>query len=325
MCSPTTRAPHNYTDDTEERVIDGLKTAVDGSKKALEAALSAQTASTKETVALLERKQSWTGVDLDRYTALIRSEHQNERTVAAAKDAVTSAERELEAARAQLERKERTQYHEEQVWSDTIRRNSTWITLGLMGFNILLLLINIIIVEPWRRRKLVRAFNKALEEQTTAVATAGAAAAGLAPVSETIDAATQTVAASDEEVEHAIDQAVEPEAGPLEQLEPSITELTTAAEPAATVSKPLVSPDSVALSEQLPLRDGYAIPHQSQSSSFASLLRKWDRKAREATADLFSMRPVSMRKIDLTALVLEGAAAGAALTGIIIALLTWQR
>lgn len=287
-------------------------------------ALSAQTASTKETVALLERKQSWTGVDLDRYTALIRSEHQNERAVAAAKDAVTSAERELEAARAQLERKERTQYHEEQVWSDTIRRNSTWITLGLMGFNILLLLINIIIVEPWRRRKLVRAFNKALEEQTTAVATAGAAAAGLAPV-ETIDVATQTVAAPHEEVEHAIDQAVEPEAGPLEQLESPITEPTKLAEPTITTSEPLASPEPAALSEQLPPRDVYSIPHQAQSSSFAGLLRKWDRKAREAIADLFSMRPVPMRKIDLTTLALEGAAAGAALTGIIIALLTWQR
>ena len=99
--------------------------------------------------------------------ALIRSEHSNELAVQAAKESLNEAERTLEEARSQLEKKERAQYHEEQIWSDTIRRNSTWVTIGLMGVNMLILLSSVIVIEPWRRRNMVKEFRAVLDQQLT--------------------------------------------------------------------------------------------------------------------------------------------------------------
>jgi sensitive to high expression protein 9 len=95
--------------------------------------------------------------------ALIRSEHAHDQAIDASKDAVKAAEQGLEEARARLEKRERAQYHEEQIWSDTIRRNSTWVTFGLMGLNIVLLIVNIVGVEPWRRKRLVNEVESLLK------------------------------------------------------------------------------------------------------------------------------------------------------------------
>ena len=61
-------------------------------------------------------------------------------------------------------------YHEEQIWSDKvhvmhatllasyrkqIRSLSTYGTLAITGINVLVFLLALVVVEPWRRRKLV--------------------------------------------------------------------------------------------------------------------------------------------------------------------------
>lgn len=99
--------------------------------------------------------------------ALIRSEHSNDLAVQAAKESLNEAERALEEARSQLEKRERAQYHEEQIWSDTIRRNSTWVTIGLMGVNMLILLSSVIVIEPWRRKNMVKEIKTVLDDQLT--------------------------------------------------------------------------------------------------------------------------------------------------------------
>ena len=47
-------------------------------------------------------------------------------------------------------------YHEEQIWSDRIRRQSTWGTWGLMGVNVLLFLVLQFVAEPWKRNRLMK-------------------------------------------------------------------------------------------------------------------------------------------------------------------------
>ncbi|ORX96905.1 Mdm33 family-domain-containing protein [Clohesyomyces aquaticus] len=158
----------------QEKLVKNRRLAVDEAKQALDAAHAQQASSAKEVVGLLERKHSWSATDLERYMQLIRSEHVNDQAVQAAKDNVQAAESILEEARTQLEKRERAQYHEEQIWSDTIRRNSTWVTFGLMGFNIFLLLFSLVLIEPWRRRRLVKEVKKALEAQKTATESATA-------------------------------------------------------------------------------------------------------------------------------------------------------
>jgi sensitive to high expression protein 9 len=104
--------------------------------------------------------------------SLIRSEHINDQAIRVAKESVISAEAALEESRTQLEKRERAQYHEEQIWSDTIRRNSTWVTFVLMGVNIFLLLLSLAILEPWRRRRMVREIKDVLETQRPALSAA---------------------------------------------------------------------------------------------------------------------------------------------------------
>ena len=136
--------------------------------------------------------------------ALIRSEHLNDQAVREAKDAVANAESALEDARAQLEKRERAQYHEEQIWSDTIRRNSTWVTFGLMGVNIFLLLLSLAVLEPWRRKRMVREIKNALETQQKIASEAASAAAAAAAV--TPAPSSQVYAPMEKE----IDRVVEP-------------------------------------------------------------------------------------------------------------------
>jgi sensitive to high expression protein 9, mitochondrial len=55
-------------------------------------------------------------------------------------------------------------YHEEQIWSDKIRRASTWGTFLLMGVNLFLFGVVQIGLEPWRRRRLVVGFEEKVRE-----------------------------------------------------------------------------------------------------------------------------------------------------------------
>jgi sensitive to high expression protein 9, mitochondrial len=227
--------------------------------------------------------------------SLIRSEHVNDQAVQAAKDRVAEAERTLEEARSRLEKRERAQYHEEQIWSDTIRRNSTWVTFGLMGVNILLLLANVVVIEPWRRRRMVREIKKSLDENTAAaaaIALAQPVAAAPAPSPPlAVMEITQPVA-----VEEEIDNIIEPVV-PLEQLE-SVAAAISAAE--REVEEKQVVPEEIS-------------PAEGQ---------QWSKEGLKAQVQyLFSEQKISMRRVDVTMIAIEAASAGAALVGIFVALL----
>lgn len=291
----------------QERTVKALHGAVNTAKEKYTAAHTLQAASQKEVVGLLERKHSWAAADLERYMSLIRSEHLNEQSVQAAKDDLGRAERELEDARTLLEKKERKQYHEEQIWSDTIRRNSTWVTFGLMGVNIVLLLASLAVFEPYRRRKIVREVRAALDEKA--------------------------VAAPSQLVEEQIDAVVEPAVSPPETLQPP-----------AEKSEPLLAPEpsSVAVSSkeqvgQSPLAAGEMLPEEAveitavptpaakeqlhapsaQPGTWTATVETYQ----ESFRDLFSERSVVLKKVDITTIALEGAATGVAVMGLLFVLL----
>src|ERR1700753_162470 len=106
-----------------EQLVRARGEAIQQAKSELDYASGQQASAQKEVVALLERKHSWSATDLERYRSLIRSEHVTDQTVQSAKEKVAVAEQALENARSHLEKRERMRYHEEQIWSDTIRRN----------------------------------------------------------------------------------------------------------------------------------------------------------------------------------------------------------
>lgn len=270
-----------------------------------------QAASQKEVVGLLERKASWTAADLERYMSLIRSEHLNEQAVQAAQEQLDEAERTLEEARTTLEKKERKQYHEEQIWSDTIRRNSTWVTFGLMGVNIFLLLSSLLIFEPWRRRRLVREVRAALEEKTVT--------------------STLSVAVPQE-----VDRVVEPAGIALEEVPASAATVQSTTEE-DIVMKPAEEPTA----GSTPLASGEVLPEEAvdmiaspspagnsapldESKTYEAAPGAWQDSYvayRKMFQDLFSDRQVQLKKVDVTTIALEGAAAGVAVMGFLFVLL----
>ncbi|POS83437.1 hypothetical protein EPUL_005128 [Erysiphe pulchra] len=120
--------------------------------------------SQREVTTLLARKDSWSPSDLERFTSLYRMDHSNEQAVQEAATRLADTEREVESASSQLRNTILSRYHEEQIWSDKIRRMSTWGTWGLMGVNVLLFFVFQFGFEPWRRKRLIQGFEgKVLE------------------------------------------------------------------------------------------------------------------------------------------------------------------
>lgn len=108
---------------------------------------------------LLTRKNSWDARDLDRFTQLYKDDTINSQKVEQLKSKLQDLEMEEDQVNDKLYKAILTRYHEEQIWSDKIRSTSTWGTFTLMGINICLFLILQLILEPWKRRRLTRAFE----------------------------------------------------------------------------------------------------------------------------------------------------------------------
>jgi len=57
-------------------------------------------------------------------------------------------------------------YHEEQIWSDKIRSASTYGSLAALGLNLIVFILAIMVVEPWKRRRLAQTFEEKIEEMS---------------------------------------------------------------------------------------------------------------------------------------------------------------
>lgn len=269
-------------------------------------AISQRSSSQREVNELLQRKHAWTPNDLERFTELYRSDHANEQAEAAAQENLLTVERRAEEAAARLSASILARYHEEQIWSDKIRRMSTWGTWGLMGVNVLLFLVFQIGVEPWRRKRLVKGFEdkvmEALEREGSAISTTPMdlkTAQGLSPAA--VQEAQEATAPVDIE----------------EAQSPAVTL------PAVTEPLPDPSPETpLPVQENLPTE---TISVQSSSISKLDLQLQIPmsifRSIKEWIRDMFSERQIVLRRIDITTATLEGAAAGMTIVGSIVLLL----
>ncbi|KTW30830.1 hypothetical protein T552_00542 [Pneumocystis carinii B80] len=112
---------------------------------------------------LLQRKHLWTPSDLERFTSLYRYDHVNEQEEQKAYAHLIECESKLDELQVQLIHFMLRRYHEEQIWSDKIRRMSTWGTWSLIGFNIMLFLIIQLGLEPRKRKKLINDLKQHFE------------------------------------------------------------------------------------------------------------------------------------------------------------------
>lgn len=173
---------------------------------------------------------------------------------------------------------------------------STWGTWGLMGVNVLLFLVFQIGVEPWRRKRLVKGFEEkvmeALEREgpikgaTLVESQAGQSWPG--PDAEALDVSTSPTPSLENTAPTVIEE-IQSGGNPEGRSEYGIAEdnleheMTLVSDPTAPLSK---------------------------LETF-----------RETFRDVFSDRQITLRRVDLTKVALEGAAAGFALVGLVMILL----
>lgn len=230
-------------------------------------------ASQREVNTLLARKESWTPTDLQRFTELYRVDHELEGEVAGAQEALTEAEAEEQSLAQRLSAGILKRYHEEQIWSDRIRRASTWGTWGLMGMNFLTFLVLQFVAEPWKRKRLVK--GVVAEEKQALDEVRGELLAIKASLESAREAPPAAPSVTDAESSGEVSPtgAAEITAGPLS-------------------TEPAITPDLT------PTRTW---------KEFLSDPKLWQL----GLADLWSDRQIDLRMKDASVLALEGAVAGA--------------
>ena len=265
-----------------EQHVQSIRTALQAAREAYSTAINQRSGSQRKVNELLQRKHNWSPQDLEQFTALYRSDHANEQAESVAQENLVKTERKSEEAAAKLSASILARYHEEQIWSDKIRRMSTWGTWGLMGVNVLLFLVFQIGVEPWRRKRLVKGFEDKVME---ALEREGAGNVLDPPVA------------------HSPQTSTDSSTGPLPMSEEDSviqkSELDTAlglsdGEPSENLLVELEAGDSIS-------QDTKVSTYGFESFS-------------QAIQNLFSTHQIVLRRIDVTALVLEAAAAGMVLT-----------
>jgi sensitive to high expression protein 9 len=148
----------------EEERINVARQAARKAKAAYEEAVVQRSNSQREVNDLLQRKNTWVDNDVVRFTNLVRQDHLYEQEESRAKASVNETEDGVEREFSQLLRTILARYHEEQVWSDKIRSASTYGSLAALGLNMFVFILAILLVEPWKRRRLAQTFERKIEE-----------------------------------------------------------------------------------------------------------------------------------------------------------------
>ncbi|GJD00340.1 she9/mdm33 family protein [Colletotrichum higginsianum] len=295
----------------------------------------------REVTTLLARKEMWSPTDLERFTQLYRQDHSLEQEVSAAAEALTDAEHAEQALGQQLNAGILKRYHEEQIWSDRIRRASTWGTWGLMGVNVLLFIVLQFVAEPWKRRRLVLGVveeEKAVLEGVTAeLAGLKAALAQREATDAAADAATAAAAAAAAAATTpATPVVMEEETLVAEPTEAAEAEAAAAVATAEATATGAAAAGEEALSAKL---EEPAVQHEMEREVASALEalkqevptpKSWREFLTDPAlpallkaklVDLYSERHIDLRMRDASILALEGAAAGATLAGGIALLL----
>ncbi|KAG0646274.1 Sensitive to high expression [Hyphodiscus hymeniophilus] len=271
--------------------------AVRSSRITYKTTVADRAATQREVTTLLARKDSWTPSDLERFTSLYRMDHSNEQAVQEAATRLADAEREAEHCASKLSSSILSRYHEEQIWSDKIRRMSTWGTWGLMGVNVLLFLVFQFGFEPWRRARLVHGFEEKVRE---------------ALEKEKLAQAENRDRKSGEVDEVPLDGVL---ASGVQELQNEMDDDPRNPDPAVDAVVACIQGDVGQADEEAEMDS--ADMHIPSKVFQLKKVETW----KVAVQDLFSERLISMRKQDVTFVALEGAATGAAICGIIATLI----
>ncbi|KAI0406086.1 hypothetical protein F4802DRAFT_559291 [Xylaria palmicola] len=278
---------------TLEAQLHAAQAHLTATRGAYKSAVSDRAATQREVTTLLARQKTWTPLDFERFTSLYRQDYELEASVGERAAELEQAEREAERLGRELGAGILARYHEEQIWSDKIRRMSTWGTWGLMGVNILLFLLLQFGAEPWRRRRLVRGFEEKVREALAEERTAREQAERVTAAAIAATAATPA-------------PIVDGEAG---EQEPVVVAAPDVAVPESDIiSTPEASPEAIPIESDLPA------PSWREALTSPAY---W----RSAVVDLVSDRKIALRMRDVSLIAVESAVAGAAIVGALAILL----
>ncbi|KAI5806753.1 putative mitochondrion biogenesis protein [Peziza echinospora] len=312
--------------EAQEEHVRLSRAEVRAAKDAYQAAINRRSASQREVNELLQRKHAWTASDLERFTSLYRNDHANEQEEVAAQDRLTRAEMAADDAQSLLTKSILTRYHEEQIWSDKIRSASTWVTWALMGFNVFLFVIVQLGLEPWRRRRLVGGFeekvreviheeaqrNALLQAENLAVAPRSAVVPG--ENVEAVEAVQEAPANS--LATKAVEETLSTVEGAAAELGGALAAGMTDIDAGALPVPGTEMPAEVVTRKASPLENWQDIDAWTEAASTQAEVYT------EKVKELFSEEVITVRKVDVTTVALESAAAGAVLTGIIAFILS---
>ena len=188
-----------------------------------------------------------------------------------------------------------------------------------MGVNVLLFLVFQIGVEPWRRRRLVKGFEEKVMEalEREGKATNDTAGAVLAAVQAAAGKDAEPLPSPQEKI-----PSVQEMFPPVLEAVPSAQETITDQEvvPAAAAALALEKVESAEASGEVGAAMDSTAGHAAEPAAISSIFSMME-SYKEVLRDLFSERQILLRRVDLTTVALEGAAAGMALVGILAVLL----
>ncbi|TPX62072.1 hypothetical protein PhCBS80983_g00634 [Powellomyces hirtus] len=124
----------------------------DAAKRAYETMIEERRKCQRELNSLLQRKDTWLDSDITRFTELYRKDLNFEQSETHAKLEYKNAAEDFDKCHREYLNEIRERYIEEQLYSDKIRRASTWWTWGLISLHFLLFLAVQLFVEPRKRR-----------------------------------------------------------------------------------------------------------------------------------------------------------------------------
>jgi sensitive to high expression protein 9 len=222
-----------------------------------------------------------------------------------AQQKLSEAERQVEQASGKLSTSILSRYHEEQIWSDKIRRMSTWGTWGLMGVNVIIFLVFQFGFEPWRRRRLVRGFEEKVHEALKREKEALALERARQGKSGQPEGGLERIPGDERNSDEArLDAAL---AAGIQELEAECGDATIGDTPALAAIAAVISKDAKQEGNEV------EVP-RDPPSRFRFDLEKW----KAGVLDLFSDQIISLRKRDVTIIALEGVATGASIVCLIL-------
>ena len=145
-----------------ERRMHEARQAAKDSKRAYDQAVLRRSTSQREVNDLLQRKSSWSEDDVLRFTQLVREDHVVEQEEARTKARALQTDDDVDKLFNELMRSILSRYHEEQAWSDKIRSASTYGQMLVLGMNLFVFISAVVIVEPWKRKRMVQSFEKSV-------------------------------------------------------------------------------------------------------------------------------------------------------------------